>query len=67
MGAGVSAGTKFSGKVVKEAKQLTQGKSEEEVSEKMVVSLAGMMQYIASGYVKMFDVQGAPAKDGESK
>jgi len=62
MGAGVSAGTRFSGKVVKEAEELTQGKTAEEVSEKVVASAAGMIQYITSGFVKMFDVQGKPEK-----
>ena len=62
MGAGVSAGTQFGGKVVKEAEELTQGKTAEEVSEKVVASFAGVMQYITSGFVKIFDVQGKPEK-----
>lgn len=69
MGAGFSTGTQFSGKVVGEAQQLTQGKSAEEVSEKVVAAMFGELQYIASGIVKIFDSQGTPepAKVGGSK
>ena len=58
MGAGASTGTQFGGKVVKEAKQLTQGKTDEEVSEKVVACVFAEFQYIASGIVKVFDAQG---------
>ena len=60
IGAGTALGTQFSGKVVKEAKKLVEGKSAEEVSEKVVAAVYGEIQYITSSAVKVFDAQGAP-------
>jgi len=66
IGAGASLGTQFNGKIVKEAKKLTEGKSAEEVSEKVVTFVFGEIQVIASGIAKVFDKmlgeQGVPSK-----